>query len=163
MKLNQIKNALKQIYYCYFFVFLFLFCFVLFCFVLFCFVLFCLFLIEQQLFPAHFKPSQITPKQFTSTRFFFPQLGSLSPWTSSGCVRINFFWGGTKIFRGAKMYKMHTKHTRICHFYAESVKFVLILTHLKLFWGENWGERKYFRANSPMSPMACHCETENQC
>ena len=30
---------------------------------------------------------------------------------------------------------------KFCHFYADIVKFGIILTHLKLFWG-NWGNKK---------------------
>ena len=44
-----------------------------------------------------------------------------------------FFWGG-----GQNERKMHTEMIYFCHFYAEIMKFGLILTHLSLFWGENW-------------------------
>ena len=45
------------------------------------------------------------------------------------------------IFREAKVKKMHAMHVKICHFYAEVVKFGLIfITHLKLFWAANCGD-----------------------
>ena len=44
-----------------------------------------------------------------------------------------FFWGGKKILGGGKSVKNVRKVPKICHFYAEIVKFGLISTRLKLF------------------------------
>ena len=62
--------------------------------------------------------------------------------------------GKEKTFKGQKVKKMCMKHAKyffyFCHFYAEIVKFSLILTHLLLFWGANGeGVRTYFGGNAP--------------
>ena len=74
---------------------------------------------------------------------------------------IIFFGGGggqrrdKKILGGKNVKKkMPTKHTKICHFYAEIVKFGLIFIHLKLFLGQ---ENIFFLGggtNAPMPPVA---------
>ena len=52
---------------------------------------------------------------------------------------------------------MHVKHVKICHCYAEIVKFELILTHLKLFWGQNSGQ-EFFSGGMqiPHAPLWHH-------
>ena len=52
----------------------------------------------------------------------------------------------TSIFLGGgqKERKMHTEMIYFCHFYAEIMEFGLILTHLSLFFWENWRHKKIF-------------------
>ena len=58
---------------------------------------------------------------------------------------------------------MCAKHTKICHFYAEIVKFGLISTHLKLIWGETGEGEKYFGGICPHAHLwHCHCRVELQ-
>ena len=80
----------------------------------------------------------------------------------SDSASIIFFLGGGRTkegqenFRGQKCKKenAHKAHKN-CNFYAEIVKFGLILTHLKLFWGQEniffWGGDK-----CPYAPCAWH-------
>ena len=79
----------------------------------------------------------------------------------SGGTPASKFWGakrGQKKFLGG-MWKMDAKHTKIwhfCHFHAEIFKFVLILTHLSLFWGKNggWEENIFWEEDKfPMFPV----------
>ena len=44
-------------------------------------------------------------------------------------------------FIGGKNVKTCAKRAKICHFYAEIVKFWLILTHLKLFLEKTGGQK----------------------
>ena len=55
---------------------------------------------------------------------------------------------------------MHTKCTKICHFYAEIVKFGLNLTLLKQTWEKTGGARKML-GNAPMTP--CGATTDLRC
>ena len=54
------------------------------------------------------------------------------------------------------MYKMYMKHTKICHFYAKLVKFRLILTHLKLFWGKLEGLANTFWGAKCFLGISCN-------
>ena len=66
------------------------------------------------------------------------------------------FWGeGQEIFSGGKIGKMRAKCAQNWNFYAEIVKFGLIITHLKWVLGTNWeGMKKIFggEANALMPP-----------
>ena len=73
------------------------------------------------------KPHMLKVGHHTSTSFF------------AGCAVVVpalkfFLGGGKKNFKGRE-------NVQICHSYSEIVKFGLILTHLKLFWGLDffWG------------------------
>ena len=48
------------------------------------------------------------------------------------------FWGA-RIFFWGECKKCTWKCSKICHFYAKIVKFLLILTHLKSFWEQKEG------------------------
>ena len=53
---------------------------------------------------------------------------------------------------------MRSSHAKMCHFNAEPVKFGLILTHLKLFWGQTGGGKKIFLGKMhPPKIQTCGC------
>ena len=83
--------------------------------------------------------------------------------SSSASIKILGGKGRQKIFLGGKNVKKkkkkkkHVKYTKICHFSVKIVKFGLIVTNLKLFWGKTGGgTRKYFGEAIPHSPL-WHC------
>ena len=103
---------------------------------------------------------------------------------SSGGTSIHIFGGqrGERtIFRGVEIVKKkHMMHTKICHFYAEIFIFSIyaeiikiclfflklsnlgiILTHLKLFWGGNWG-KNFWGENDPKRPCGVTAEGGSQ-
>ena len=61
-------------------------------------------------------------------------------------IKIGGQRGQENFLEGKKVLKMHAnaKALKNLPFYVEIVKFGLILTHLKLYWGENGGGKKIF-------------------
>ena len=59
--------------------------------------------------------------------------------------------GGKEICRGQNVKKLHKAHKNL-PFSAEIVKFGLILTHLKLFWGKTGGKKIFFGGKMPPMP-----------
>ena len=68
----------------------------------------------------------------------------------------NIGGGGPRTFLGGKNVKNMQNCTKIFHFHTEIVKFGLILTHLKLFWGKIGGKNIW--GQMPPCPLWCgHC------
>ena len=71
-------------------------------------------------------------------------------------------WGVSIIFGGwGGNVKMHMKWAKICHFYAEIVKFGLILTHLKSFWEKVRAATKIFLGESRRSYLVYRTLDQN--
>ena len=76
----------------------------------------------------------------------FDQIVGFALVSSGGAAAIKIWGekGDKKIWGGGKNVEMCVKHPTICHFYAEIVKFWLILTYLELFFGKSGRGQKIF-------------------
>ena len=66
---------------------------------------------------------------------------------------------GQEKFYGQKCKKIRSKRAKTFHLYAEIVKFGLILTHFKLFWGKTEGKIYFFGGDAlyPLWRRPCLC------
>ena len=94
---------------------------------------------------------------FSSNFSHFPSSFWLSGWaTRPPGKALATLLGARENFRGNRKVKKKNcmqsvqKNCYLCHFYVEMVKFGLILTHLKIIFGEKY----FFWENAPMPPFS---------